>query len=195
MTLWLGKREVQIIHIGRSHTAGDTVVWLPKERVLFAGDTVEFGATPYCGDAHFTDWPGDARGHQGARPGEDGAGPRPQPHRPRAGRGGDRRHLCLHLRPVWASSSAGVAQDRSLKQIYDEAMSALRPKYGHWVIFEHCMPFDVSRAYDEAKGSITRASGPPSATSRCGARWSRAQEMKSAEIDETHARRGKTAGA
>ena len=58
MTLWMGKREVQIIHIGRSHTAGDTVVWLPQERVLFAGDTVEFGATPYCGDAHFADWPG-----------------------------------------------------------------------------------------------------------------------------------------
>ncbi|HOL37368.1 MAG TPA: MBL fold metallo-hydrolase, partial [Rubrivivax sp.] len=26
----------------------------------------------------------------------------------------------------------------------------LRPKYGHWVIFDHCMPFDVTRAYDEA---------------------------------------------
>ncbi len=58
MTLWMGQREVQIIHVGRSHTAGDTVVWLPQERVLFAGDTVEFGATPYCGDAHFADWPG-----------------------------------------------------------------------------------------------------------------------------------------
>ena len=30
--------------------------------------------------------------------------------------------------------------------------ATMRPKYGHWVIFEHCMPFDVSRAYDEAKG-------------------------------------------
>ena len=57
MTLWLGQREVQIIHIGRAHTAGDTVVWLPQERVLFSGDVVEFGATPYCGDAHFADWP------------------------------------------------------------------------------------------------------------------------------------------
>jgi hypothetical protein len=28
----------------------------------------------------------------------------------------------------------------------------MRPKYGHWVIFEHCMPFDVARAYDEAQG-------------------------------------------
>ena len=57
MTLWLGRREVQIIHAGRGHTRGDTVAWLPEERVLFSGDLVEYGATPYCGDAHFADWP------------------------------------------------------------------------------------------------------------------------------------------
>src|SRR3954466_4019251 len=57
MTLWLGKREVRIVHAGRGHTGGDTVAWLPEERVLFSGDLVEYGATPYCGDAHFGDWP------------------------------------------------------------------------------------------------------------------------------------------
>ena len=57
MTLWFGRRQARIIQIGRAHTSGDTVVWMPKEKVLFAGDTVEFGATPYCGDAHFADWP------------------------------------------------------------------------------------------------------------------------------------------
>jgi len=31
-------------------------------------------------------------------------------------------------------------------------MRQMRPKYGHWVIFEHCMPFDIARAYDEAQG-------------------------------------------
>jgi len=31
-------------------------------------------------------------------------------------------------------------------------MDHMRPTYGGWVIFEHCMPFNVSRAYDEAKG-------------------------------------------
>ena len=100
MTLWMGKREVQIIQIGRSHTAGDTVVWLPKEKVCFAGDTVEFGATPYCGDAHFTDWPATlaalkALGAEKLVPG-----------RGRSlislsgGRGGHRRHRRLHLRPL-----------------------------------------------------------------------------------------------
>ena len=76
MTLWLGTREVQIIHIGRSHTAGDTVVWLPKERVLFAGDTVEYGATPYCGDAHFTDWPATLDAVKALRPAAARARPR-----------------------------------------------------------------------------------------------------------------------
>ena len=57
LTLWLGRREVLIAHLGRGHTKGDTVVWLPKERVLFAGDLVEKSAAPYCGDAYLRDWP------------------------------------------------------------------------------------------------------------------------------------------
>ena len=44
------------------------------------------------------------------------------------------------------------ATEAAMKQVYDDAMASMRPKYGAWVIFEHCMPFNVSRAYDEAKG-------------------------------------------
>ncbi len=58
MTLWLGKLEVQLLQLGRGHTKGDTVVWLPaRRRMLFSGDLVEFDATPYAGDAYFKDWP------------------------------------------------------------------------------------------------------------------------------------------
>src|SRR5881227_3810005 len=57
MTLWLGKLEVKLLQLGRGHTKGDTVVWLPGERVMLSGDLVEFGATPYAGDAYFSDWP------------------------------------------------------------------------------------------------------------------------------------------
>src|SRR5687767_1765958 len=57
MTLWLGKLEVQLLQLGRGHTKGDTVVWVPKDRVLLSGDLVEFDATPYAGDAYFQDWP------------------------------------------------------------------------------------------------------------------------------------------
>ena len=151
MTLWMGEREVQVIHIGRSHTAGDTVVWLPRERVLFAGDTVEFGATPYCGDAHFADWPAtlDAVKALGAERLVPGRG------RSLIGRAEVEEGITgtrSFTSDLFALAKKGVAAGATLKQVYDDAMKAMRPKYGQWVIFEHCMPFDVSRAYDEAQG-------------------------------------------
>lgn len=151
MTLWMGRREVQIIHIGRSHTAGDTVVWLPQDRVLFAGDTVEYGAAPYCGDAHFTDWPTTLAAVQalGAERMVPGRGrslmSRAEVEEAIAG-------TAAFTSDLFAIARRGVARGAPLKEVYDEAMAAMRPKYGKWVIFEHCMPFNVSRAYDEAKG-------------------------------------------
>jgi hypothetical protein len=44
----------------------------------------------------------------------------------------------------------GVEQGNDLRTIYREAYAALKPKFGEWVIFDHCLPFDVTRAYDEA---------------------------------------------
>ena len=151
MTLMMGRREVQIIHAGRSHTAGDTVVWLPKEKVLFAGDTVEFGATPYCGDAHFADWPGTlgvvkALGAERMVPGR-GRSLMTAKEAGEAIAG-----TAAFTADLFAIAKAGAAKGADLKQVYDDAMAQLRPKYGQWVIFEHCMPFNVSRAYDEAKG-------------------------------------------
>jgi glyoxylase-like metal-dependent hydrolase (beta-lactamase superfamily II) len=151
MTLHLGQREVQIIHIGRSHTAGDTVVWLPKERVLFSGDVVEFGATPYCGDAHFTDWPAtlaavQALGAEALVPGR-GRSLMTRQECEEAIEG--TRAFTSDLFSIVKRASAGGA---GLREVYGQAMEAMRPKYGKWVIFEHCMPFNVTRAWDEARG-------------------------------------------
>ena len=76
LTLHLGSVEVQIWHPGRGHTKGDTIVWLPKHKVLYSGDLVEFGATPYTGDAYHEDWPDDARSAAGTEARATGARPR-----------------------------------------------------------------------------------------------------------------------
>ena len=47
LTLHLGERRVELIEVAPAHTTNDTVVWLPDERVLFAGDVLMSGCTPF----------------------------------------------------------------------------------------------------------------------------------------------------
>jgi len=51
---------------------------------------------------------------------------------------------------LFAAIKPAAASGKDLRAVYREAYERLKPKYGNWVIFDHCMPFDVTRAYDEA---------------------------------------------
>ena len=149
MTLWLGKLEVQILQLGRGHTKGDTVVWLPQDKVLFSGDLVEFDATPYAGDAYFQDWPQTLDNIAALKPEKlvPGRGPALRtPAEVAAGLAGTKGFVS----ELYASVKSGASAGRDLKAVYHETYERLAPKYGQWVIFAHCMPFDVTRAYDEA---------------------------------------------
>ena len=151
MTLWLGKLEVQLIQLGRGHTQGDTVVWLPAERTLLSGDLVEFGATPYAGDAYFQDWPQTLDNIAALKPAALVPGRGAALTTPAAvaeGLTGTRNFIS----DVYASVQEGVKAGRDLNTVYKDTYAKLKPKYSQWVIFDHCMPFDVSRAYDEASG-------------------------------------------
>ena len=149
MTLWLGKLEVKIMQLGRGHTKGDTVLWLPQQRVLFSGDLVEFGATPYAGDAYFQDWPHTLQAIAALKPAKLVPGRGAALTTPEQVQRGldDTRNFVSEL---YASVKAGAASGKDLRAIYGEARDTLKPKYGNWVIFDHCLPFDVTRAYDEA---------------------------------------------
>jgi glyoxylase-like metal-dependent hydrolase (beta-lactamase superfamily II) len=149
MTLRLGSLEVQLLQLGRGHTQGDTVVWLPQERTLFSGDLVEFDATPYCGDAYYADWPATLDKLAALKPLAlvPGRGAALQGEAQVAqGLAGTR----AFLTDLYTAVKAGAAKGQDLNTVYRATYQALKPKYGHWVIFDHCLPFDVSRAYDEA---------------------------------------------
>jgi glyoxylase-like metal-dependent hydrolase (beta-lactamase superfamily II) len=148
MTLWLGSLEVQLLQLGRGHTKGDTVVWLPKDKILFSGDLVEFDATPYAGDAYFKDWPKTLDNLAALKPAAlvPGRGAAlTGPEQVQKGLTGTRDFIS----DVYASVQAGVKAGKDLNVVYKETFAQLKPKYGHWVIFDHCMPFDVTRCYDE----------------------------------------------
>ena len=55
LVLYSGSREIQLLFLGRGHTAGDTVVFLPRERIVCTGDLME-SRLAYMGDAFFDEW-------------------------------------------------------------------------------------------------------------------------------------------
>lgn len=139
-------------HCGRGHTAGDIVAWLPKHKILFAGDLVEAAAALYTGDAFHFDWASDTLDKVKSYQAEVLVG----------GRGA--------VASGRQSVDAAIEQTRgflngminkvgevhrkggTLKQAFDETHKLLAPKFGMWPIFEHCLPFDVKRLWDEFEG-------------------------------------------
>jgi len=151
MSVWLGRREVRIMHIGRGHTAGDVVAFVPDANVVFSGDLVEYHSACYCGDAHFTDWPAtlDRLAEFSAKallPGRGAALKTPKQVADGIALTGD------FLTTLYGTVTESVGKGRSLKETYDAARRVMDPKFSSFAIYEHCMPFNVSRAYDEAKG-------------------------------------------
>jgi len=151
LRLMMGKLEVRIIHAGAGHTAGDTIVWVPSQRVLFSGDLVEYQAGVYTGDAHLEAWPRTLERLRALKPVALVPGRGPALKTPAAC---DKamRYTQEFVRGLYACARQGVKARKSLKEVYQMARRRMDPAYGRYPIYEHCMPFDVSRAYDEARG-------------------------------------------
>jgi len=151
IALRLGKLKVNILHLGPGHTRGDTVVWLPQQHILFSGDLVEYQAAAYTGDAQLEEWPATLNELHSLRPEKlvPGRGPALQtPEEVSAGIEYTRDFVTT----LFACAKESVAAGKTLKETFQYTRSKMDPKFGHVFIYQHCLPFDVSRAYDEASG-------------------------------------------
>ena len=154
MTIHMGDRRVDLMHLGRAHTAGDIVAWVPDEGVMLTGDIVEYHSACYCGDGHFNDWPTTLDAIAGYRPKSIAPG-----------RGdalvGEKlvaeaiENTKDFVRSTYEPIAAVAARGGSLKEAWDACRAACDPKFADYAIYEHCLPFNVARAYDEALGIDT----------------------------------------
>lgn len=154
MSIFMGKRRVDLKFLGRAHTAGDIVAHVPDANVMFTGDIVEYHSACYCGDGHFADWPTTLekiRAHDldAIAPGRGDALV-----------GAKMVNAALDNTADFVSSTyrpiARIAQGGgSLKEAWDACREACDPKFSDYAIYEHCLPFNVARAYDEALGIDT----------------------------------------
>ena len=151
MSLFLGKRRVDLYFLGRAHTAGDIVIHVPDSNVLFTGDIVEYKSACYCGDAHLQDWPQTL---------EEIAKFQAVSLVP--GRGDALKNSIQIDDAIELTTDFVTSTFKSVSKIahaggdLKEAMSSCRDecdkKFSDYAIYEHCLPFNVSRAFDEAKG-------------------------------------------
>jgi glyoxylase-like metal-dependent hydrolase (beta-lactamase superfamily II) len=151
LTLWPAGRRVELRDAGRGHTSADSIAWLPQERILFSGDLVEQGTTLYCGEAYFAEWMQRL---------DELAALRPLILMP--GRGAALRGVDACLQAIYATRGfltdlltavrPGAERGQPLRDLYKEVFEALQPRYGDWAIYQHAMPFNVARAYDEVRG-------------------------------------------
>ena len=151
LTLWMGELEVRIWHPGRGHTKGDTVVWLPQQKILFSGDLVEADAACYTGDAYLADWPATLDKLAALKPEKliPGRGPALlNPEHVQRGLAYTRDFVST----LYGSAREAVAQGMDLAACMAHTRKAMDPKFGQVFIYEHCLPFDVTRAHDEASG-------------------------------------------
>ncbi len=151
MTVHLGNRRVDLMHLGRAHTAGDIVIHVPDENVMFTGDIVEDHSACYCGDGHFADWGTTldaikaydvnsiAPGRGGALIGKETVNRAIESTRD-------------FVNSTYAPAARVAAQGGTLKQAWDAVRAECDPKFADYAIYEHCLPFNVARAYDEARG-------------------------------------------
>jgi glyoxylase-like metal-dependent hydrolase (beta-lactamase superfamily II) len=151
LTLDLGNRQVELRHLGRGHTSGDLVVWLPDERILFGGDLVEAKAAPYMGDAHVADWSTTTLDNVvalGAGQLVGGRGPVVRGQEIATAIDDTRAFLRTTLDGTRAVKEGGG----TLKEAFEKVHAQLAPRYAGFPIFEHTMPFNVQRAWDELDG-------------------------------------------
>ncbi len=108
------------------------------EMTVMLGKLVEYEAGIYTGDAHLEEWPNTLEKLRALK--TPGASDKAI------------RYTQNFVRGLYASARRGVAARKSLKQVFEATKRRMDPVYGAYPIYEHCMPFDVSRAYDEARG-------------------------------------------
>jgi len=151
LTLDLGNRRVELRHLGRGHTSGDIVVWLPDDGILFAGDLVEAQAAPYMGDSYPTEWSTTTLDNVAALDARQLVG----------GRGPVVRDEAVataieDTRAFVRTTLDGTREVRdrggSLRDAFEAVHDRLAPRYAGFPIFEHTMPFNVQRTWDELDG-------------------------------------------
>ena len=149
LILYRQSRTVEILYLGKGHTDGDAVVYLPKEKVIITGDALH-GWTPYMGDSYPYDWIRMLEatekldfdyiigGHGGVMRGK-----------------GQFQMWEQYFRDLLAETAAAYAQGATLEETRQRVAAALVPKYAGKMpaTFPQDVVGNIEKAYRVVSGA------------------------------------------
>ena len=143
MTLHLGGKEIQILHLGRAHTRGDSIVFVPADRIAYLSEVFNFDEFPYLSDSYPSDWLKTLEAAEALEADIFVPGHGFLPEDPRATRLGLRRHrqILLDVRQaVQTQIEQGATEDQTVANID-------LPQYHRFQGYSRAMEIAASQAH------------------------------------------------
>lgn len=155
LSIWLGKRQVEILSRA-GHSSGDSVVALPDDKVLFAGDLLWKNTVPSLSDAQAEAWLKTLDGFLEGYPSATFV-----PGHGELARAIDVRYFRDYLSGLRLAVARQLAQGQSGKALVEAVLSMQRSRFGAWEGFGERAEKNVELAEEEIKGVARTPAATP----------------------------------
>ena len=150
LTLYLGGKEIQVLYLGRAHTRGDSVVFVPADRIVYLSEVFNFQEFPYTADAYPSDWIRTLQAAEALDADIFVPGHGFMPENPRDTRAELGRH-----RQLFAEVRGAVEKEIARGATEAQAVAAIDlPQYRRFKGYSQAMPMAVRRTYQELTGVL-----------------------------------------
>jgi len=150
LTLYLGGKEIQILHVGRGHTRGDAVVFVPQDRIAYLSELWFADQFLFITDGYGLDWLRALDAIEALDADIFVPGHGPMPADPRETRQGLRR-----FRQMLVDVRDAVQQAVAAGATEDQAVATVRwPQYERLLGYEAQRPVAVRRFYQQLTGRL-----------------------------------------
>jgi glyoxylase-like metal-dependent hydrolase (beta-lactamase superfamily II) len=150
ITLYLGGKEIQVLFLGRGHTRGDSIIYVPQDRIAYLSELFFAGQFLYIDDGYGLDWLKtlDAIDTLGADIFVPAHGPIPADPRETRQELGRFRQMLVDIRDV-------VQQEVTRGSTEDQAVAAIRwPQYEKMQGYNAEREVAVRRLYQQLTGAL-----------------------------------------
>ncbi len=150
VTVYVGGKEIQILYLGRAHTRGDSVVFVPADRIVYLSEVFNYDEFPYLSDSYPTDWLSTLEAVEALEADIFVPGHGFLPDDPRNTRQGLSRYrrILLDVRQVVQQQVAqGATEDQAVA-------NADLPQYHRFQGYSRAMEIAVRRTYQELTGGL-----------------------------------------